>query len=700
MKKKYYLPAFLIIIVLMTSCTEEKNPLLGSFEGPFETPPFDKIKHEHYLPAFKTAIEEARKEIEAITSNDQKPDFANTIEALSYSGNKLSLVSNVFFNLNHAETDEKMQQIAREVSPLTTDHYNDILFNEQLFSRIKAVYDERESLGLNKEESMLLEKTYKGFSRNGANLSEEKKQKLREISKELSELSLKFSDNVLAETNAWQLHLTNPEDLSGLPQSALDAAAQTARLKNLEGWVFTLHAPSYIPFMRYADNRELRKEIFMASSTRAYKGNEFDNTEILTRIANLRLERANLLGYATHADFVLEETMAKDAKTVNSFLEELTNASYPVALKELDEVQEFTKTLGFNEQIQAWDWSYYAEKLRKEKYDFDEELTRPYFKLENVIDGVFELTTRLWGLTYKPNDNIALYHPDVKTYEVYDSDNRFLGVLYLDFFPREGKSAGAWMTAFREQYVRDGKDYRPHVSLVCNFTKPTENSPSLLTFNEFVTYLHEFGHGLHGLLSDIAYPDLSGTSVYRDFVELPSQILENWAIEKEFLDLFARHYETGEAMPVEMVEKIIMVRNFHAAYATVRQLGFGLNDMAWHSITEPVTMKAEDFEKRSMEPVRVFPNVEGTLMSASFSHIFAGGYSAGYYSYKWAEVLDADAFKAFKEQGVFDKITAQAFREHILSKGGSEHPMELYVRFRGKEPSIDALLERSGLKKM
>jgi peptidyl-dipeptidase Dcp len=590
MKILIKLSAIAMILLSMTSCTEVKNPLLSTFDGPFETPPFDLIMHEHYLPAFKAAIDEAKVEIDAIASNNDEPTFANTVEALSYSGEKLSQVSNVFFNLNHAETDERMQQIAREVSPLTTDHYNDILFNEQLFKRIKTVYEQKDLLGLNQEQSMLLEKTYKTFSRNGANLDETKKQKLREISRELSELSLKFSDNVLAETNSYQLHLTDPEQLSGLPQSALDAAAQTAKSKDLDGWVFTLHAPSYVPFMRYADNRDLRREIFIASSTRAYKGNEYDNTEVLTRIANLRLERANLLGYETHADFVLEETMAKDANTVNSFLAELAKASYPMAIKELEDVQQFAGSIGFDKKIQAWDWSYYAEKLRKEKYDFDEELTRPYFKLENVINGVFELTTRLWGLTYKPNDSIPLYHPDVKTYEVYNVDNRFLGVLYLDFFPREGKNAGAWMTAYREQYRKDGKDHRPHVSLVCNFSKPTENSPSLLTFNEFVTYLHEFGHGLHGLLSDVTYTDLSGTSVYRDFVELPSQIMENWAIEKEFLDLFARHYETGEPIPAEMVEKIKMVRNFHAAYATVRQLSFGLNDMAWHSIKEPVTI--------------------------------------------------------------------------------------------------------------
>jgi peptidyl-dipeptidase Dcp len=678
--------------------TEHKNPLLLPFKTPFQTPPFSLLKHEYYIPAFQEAIGEAKKEVDAIAGRSEKPTFANTLEALSFTGNRLSLVSNIFFNLNHAETDEQMQQIAREVSPMVTDYYNDILFNESLFRRIKTVYEMRDSLDLNTEQLMLLEKSYKSFSRNGANLNDEQKEQLRAISREKSELSLKFSDNVLAETNAYLLHVTHADDLSGLPVSALEAAAQTARSRNLEGWVFTLQAPSYMPFMRYADNRTLRKEIYMAFAKRAYNGNAYDNTSILTRIANLRLERANLLGYASHADFSLEETMAKNAHTVNQFLAQLAEASYKPALKELAEVQEFAGSLGFSEKIQPWDWSYFAEKLKQHRYDYDEEQTRPYFKLENVIEGVFELTQKLWGLTYKPNPDIPVYHPDVKTYEVYDVDGRFLSVLYLDFFPRDGKSAGAWMTSFREQYRQNEQDYRPHVSLVCNFSKPTDTKPSLLTFNELTTFLHEFGHALHGIFSDVTYPDLSGTNVYRDFVELPSQILENWALEKEFLDMFARHYQTGEPIPSDLVDKIIASRNYHAAYATVRQLGFALNDMAWHSITSPVTTNAEEFERKATEPVRIFPPIDGVLMSAAFSHIFAGGYSAGYYSYKWAEVLDADAYEAFKEAGIFNKKTASAFREFILSKGGSRHPMELYVQFRGKEPAIDALLERSGLK--
>jgi peptidyl-dipeptidase Dcp len=701
MKTLFKTFATLMILLSLVACKEsETNPLLADFKTPYETPPFHSIRHEHYLPAFKTAIDEARNEIDAIANAETAPDFGNTIEALSQGGERLSRISSIFFNLNSAETDEEMQQIARDVSPLITDFYNDILFNENLFQRVKQVYEQRENFDLTPEQKMLLDKTWKSFARNGAALPDDKKQKMREISRELSELSLKFSDNILAETNGWFLHITDEAELSGLPQSAIDAAAQAAKSKELEGWVITLHAPSFGPFMRYSDRRDLREKVHMAYSTRSYKGNEYDNTEILTRIANLRLERANLLGYPSHADFVLEETMAKSANTVNSFLKELADASFPVAKKELADVQEFAKAKGFDQKIEAWDWAWYAEKLRQEKYDFDEELTRPYFQLEKVKEGVFDLSNRLWGLTYRQNKNIPVYHEEVTVYEVYDEDGRFLSLLYLDFFPRPGKSAGAWMTSFREQYRKNGNDIRPQVSLVCNFSKPTDTKPSLLTFNEVTTFLHEFGHALHGMMSDVNYVDLSGTSVYRDFVELPSQIMENWAVEREFLDLFARHYETGESIPAELVQKIIETGNFHAAYATVRQLSFGLNDMAWHSITQPVAMKPEDFERTAMQPVQLFRWIDGTMMSPGFSHIFAGGYAAGYYGYKWAEVLDADAYKAFKENGIFDKATAEKFRNHILSKGGTEPPMDLYVKFRGKEPAIDAMLERDGLKKL
>ncbi len=681
-----------------TSSSDSTNPLLQPFDTPYETPPFHLIRHEHYLPAFTAAIEEARREIDVIAHQKAEPDFPNTIEALSYAGNRLEKISGIFYNVNHAETDETMQQIARDVSPLITDYSNDILFHEPLFERVNKVYENRENMQLTPEQTMLLEKTWKSFARNGANLSGDKKEKMREISRELSELTLKFNDNLLAETNGWFLHITDEKDLAGLPESSIDAAGEAARGKNLEGWVITLHAPSFVPFMRYAATRTLREKVYMAYTRKGYQENEYNNTEILTRIANLRLERARLLGYSSYADFKLEETMAQSAKTVNDFLNQLADASLPMARKELEEVQQLAASLGFDDEIKPWDWSYYAEKLRQARYDFDEELTRPYFQLEKVTEGIFELTRRLWGFTYRQNSEIPVYHKDVVVYEVYDQDGSFLSLLYMDFFPREGKSGGAWMTSFRDQYRKNGQDFRPQVSLVCNFSKPTPARPSLLTFNEFSTYLHEFGHALHGMMSQVTYGDLSGTSVYRDFVELPSQILENWAVEKEFLDLFARHYQTGEPMPGEMVEKIIDVRNFHAAYATVRQLSFGLNDMAWHSITEPVTMKPEEFERKAMEPVQLFGWIDGTMMSTGFSHIFAGGYAAGYYGYKWAEVLDADAYKLFKENGIFDKKTAQSFRKNILAKGGSEHPMDLYVKFRGHEPSIDALLERSGLK--
>jgi peptidyl-dipeptidase Dcp len=692
-----------MILLTMAACstTENSNPLLQSFDTPFQTPPFDKIKHEHFAPAFTIAIEESKKEIVAIVDQKDAPTFENTIEALAYSGQRLNLVGGVFYNLLYAETDSILQQIARDISPMVTDYQNDILFNEGLFQRVKAVYEQKEQLNLTAEQSMLLEKTFKGFSRNGANLSEEDKQKMREISRELSDLSLQFSDNVLGETNGWHLHITDEADLAGLPESAVEAAKQAAASKNLEGWVITLDAPSFGPFLRYSDKRDLREKVYMAFTTRGYQQNDRNNTSVITRIANLRLERAKLLGYASHADFVLEETMAQNAGTVNEFLKSLADASLPVAHTELKEVQEYAASKGVTQEILPWDWSYWAEKLRKEKYDFDEELTRPYFQLEKTKEGVFALTNKLFGLTYKPNSEIPVYHEDVSVYEVYDEDGKFLSLLYLDFFPREGKSGGAWMTSFREQY-RDkaGTDYRPQVSIVCNFSKPTDTKPSLLTFNEVNTFLHEFGHALHGMLSDVTYGNISGTNVYRDFVELPSQIMENWAVEKEFLDMFARHYETEEAIPQELVEKIIETQRFHAAYASVRQLSFGLNDMAWHSITTPITTDPEQFESNAMLPVQLFPRIPGTMVSTAFSHIFAGGYSAGYYSYKWAEVLDADAYQAFKENGIFDKETAKSFRTHILSKGGSEHPMDLYIRFRGKQPTHDAMLERDGLKKI
>lgn len=691
----------IMMVLLAVSCQDntDSNPLLSKFDTPYQTPPFDKIKHEHYKPALDSAISMARHEIDAIVNNPAEPTFENTIEALDRSGKLLADVSNILFNLNEAETDSILQQIVIEASPILTDFSNDINLNPDLFKRVKAVWEKRDSLKLTAEQQMLLDKTYKGFVRNGANLNEADKEKYRAISRELSELTVKFNQNVLAETNSYKLHITNEADLAGLPQSLIDAAAYTAKQKGLDGWVITLDYPMYGPFMKYADNRELRKQLYMAYGSRCFKGNEYDNQKIALRIANLRLELANLLGYPNYATFVLENRMAETPERVNEFLNQLVEASLPAARDEVKEVEEFARQQGFKGKLERWDWSYYSEKLKNAKYSYNEEELKPYFQLEKVIDGVFLLANKLYGLTFSPNANIPVYHPDVKAYEVYDGSGRFMAVLYLDFFPREGKSGGAWMTSFRSQYRDNGKDVRPLVSIVTNFTKPTDKQPSLLTFYEFSTFLHEFGHALHGMLSDCNYTSLSGTSVYRDFVELPSQIMENFAVEKEYLDLFAVHYQTGEKIPQELVQKIIDSRNFQAGYFSLRQLGFGVLDMAWHTITKPVTEDVDSFEKKVLNPLEVLPPVKGTNMSVTFGHIFEGGYAAGYYGYKWAEVLDADAFEVFKEKGIFNREVAQSFRENILSKGGSEHPMTLYKRFRGQEPTIDALLKRSGLKK-
>ncbi|QKG79835.1 M3 family metallopeptidase [Tenuifilum thalassicum] len=690
-----------MMVLLAVSCQDktDTNPLLASYDTPYQTPPFDKIKHEHYMPALDSAISMAKHEVEAIINNPEEPTFENTIEALDRSGKLLANVTNILFNLNEAETDSVLQQIVIEASPKLTDFSNDINLNPELFKRVKAVWEKRDSLNLTPEQSMLLDKTYKGFVRNGANLSDADKEKFRAISRELSELSVKFNQNVLAETNNYYLHITKEEDLAGLPQSLIDAAAYTAKQKGVDGWVITLEYPMFGPFMKYADNRELRKEIYMAYTSRCFKGNEYDNQEIAKRIANLRLELANLLGYPNYATFVLENRMAETPEKVNEFLKQLIDASLPAAREEVKEVESYAHELGFKGKLERWDWSYYSEKLKNAKYSYNEEELKPYFQLEKVIDGVFLLANKLYGLTFSPNSEIPVYHPDVKAYEVYDATGKFMAVLYLDFFPREGKSGGAWMTSFRSQYKEDGQDIRPLVSIVTNFTKPTDKQPSLLTFYEFSTFLHEFGHALHGMLTECNYSSLSGTSVYRDFVELPSQIMENFALEKEYLDLFAVHYQTGEKIPQELVQKIIDSRNFNAGYSSLRQLGFGSLDMAWHSVTKPITMSVSDFESKVLQPLDVLPPVKGTNMSVTFGHIFDGGYAAGYYGYKWAEVLDADAFEVFKEKGIFNPEVAKSFRENILSKGGTEHPMVLYKRFRGQEPTIDALLKRSGLKK-
>ena len=676
---------------------QTSNPLLQPFPGIHQTAPFASIKIEHYLTAFDAAIEEAKKEVQEIIDNPATPDFANTIVALDLAGERLSRIQSIFFNLNSADTSDEMQNIAQEVSPKLSDFGNDITLNEKLFDRIKTVHHQRENLQLNVEESTLLEKTYRRFVRSGANLDETDKAKYRGITKELSQLGLKYQQNVLAETNAYELLITDEKDLSGLPDSIIEMASQTAELKGKEGWLFNLQFPSYVPFLKYADNRSLREQIFRASSSRANHGNENDNNDIIRRIVELRIEKAHVLDFLTHAEYKLQERMAETPEKVIQFLDDLHLKSKPFALKEFAEIQEFAKKAGFTGRIQRWDWAYYSEKLKSERYNYTDEEVKPYLQLEKVIDGVFSLARKLYGLKLKENKNIEVYHPDVNAYEVYNEENEFIAVLYLDFFPRESKRSGAWMTDYRSQSNVNGNSIRPHISLVTNFSKPTENSPSLLTFDEVTTFLHEFGHGLHGMLSQCQFPGTSGTSVYWDFVELPSQIHENWAYEKEWLDQFAVHYQTGEKLPEELIQKIQKAQNFQAAYMMERQISFAMLDMAYHNRDLPVSGDLKEFELQAVSATDLFEPVDGSLQSASFSHIFSGGYDAGYYSYKWAEVLDADAFSVFQDKGIFNRETADSFRRNILEKGGSEHPAILYQAFRGQEATTEALLKRNGL---
>lgn len=674
------------------------NPLLATWNTPFQTPPFEQFKPEHYVPAFKEIIATAKKQVDDIVASKAAPTFENTIVALEHSGEDLERVANVFFNLNSAETNEQLQAVAREVAPLLSDFSNDINLNPALFAKVKAVYDRRSSLKLDDEQQMLLEKTYKGFVRSGANLDEKGKERFRQISKELSDLSLQFDENLLAETNGFVLHIPSEADLAGIPEGVREMAKGIAQSKNLDGWAFDLSMPSYMAFMKYADNRELREKLFRAYGSRGFQDNKYNNQEIVAKTVNLRLEMVKLLGYNTYADYVLEERMAQSADKVNGLLNQLLKASQPAGKKEVDEVTAFAKESGASFELQRWDWSYYSEKLKDKKYSVNDELVKPYFQLEKVRDGVLSLAGKLYGISFKKNASIPVYNKDVEAYEVYDKDGKFLSVLYMDYYPRAGKNGGAWMTNYRSQYNDGKKDVRPVVSLVFNFNKPTESRPSLLTFGELETFLHEFGHGLHGMFANGKYASLSGTSVYRDFVELPSQIMENWAVEKEFLDMFAEHYQTGEKIPQDLINKIKQSANFQAGYASLRQLSFGLLDMAWHSQAAPFTGNMIDFERNATAATDVLPAVDGTAISPAFAHIFAGGYAAGYYGYKWAEVLDADAYSLFKKNGIFDTKTAQSFRDNVLSKGGTLHPMKLYVKFRGQEPTVDALLERSGLK--
>lgn len=675
-----------------------KNPLLIHFNTPHQTAPFGTFTNEHFLPAFKEAIAIGEAEIVAIKNNTAVPSFENTVEALENTGRLLNRTAAIFFNLLSAESNDELQSLAQEISPLLTKFHNDISLDPVLYEKVKAVFEQKDRLNLTVEQETLLENTYLGFVRQGANLSETDKEKFREISTELSKLTLKFGENVLKETNSFELHVTDKNQLSGLPESTLEAAEGLAKSKNMEGWIFTLHMPSYLPFMKFADNRELRKKMYMEFSSKSFKGNEFNNQEIIKKIVALRLEMAKLLGYKNYADYVLERRMAMNRKGVYNLLDDLFEASHAVAIREKNEVQDYADQNGFSDEIMPWDWAYFSEKLKVDQFDLDDEMLKPYFELNKVIDGVFGLANSLYGITFQTNKAIPVYHEEVIPYEVFDADGKFLSVLYADFHPRPGKQGGAWMNDFKGQWKDNGKDSRPHITIVMNFTRPTETKPALLTFNEVETFMHEFGHALHGMLANSTYSSLSGTNVYRDFVELPSQILENWATEKEFLDTFAVHYKTGEKIPAKLVQKMVDSKNYLAGYLSNRQISFGYLDMAWHTLEAPFEGSVKDFEEESWHKTQIFPRIEDVCMSTQFGHLFAGGYAAGYYSYKWAEVLDADAFSVFKEKGLFNKEVAGSFRKNILEKGGTEHPMILYKRFRGQEPTVDALLERSGLK--
>ncbi|SDL11212.1 peptidyl-dipeptidase Dcp [Catalinimonas alkaloidigena] len=674
------------------------NILATPFETPFGVAPFSSIKVDDFLPALKAAIEEGKAQVQMVADANTPPTFANTVEALERSGERVGIISSILFNLNAAETNPELQKVARDASPLLSEYGNDILLNEKLFQRIAQVWNDRAQYDLTPEAATLLEKTYKQFVRNGANLDEAGKQRLREIDKRMAELSLLFGEHVLNATNAYEMVITDEAELAGLPEDAREMAADTAREKGKEGcWIFTLQFPSYLPFMTYADHRGRREELFRAYASRSF-GGENDNQEVIKELVALRQERAQLLGYASHADFVLEERMAESPQKVYDFLEEMLQYAKPVALREVQDLEAYARAHGGPERLERWDHAYWAEKLKKEKFEIDDEILKPYFQLENVIEGAFQVAGKLYGLTFRQVDNIPVYHPDVRTFVVEEKGTgRHIGVFYGDFFPRPGKRNGAWMTSYRDQKKEKGQEQRPHISIVCNFTKPTATKPSLLTFNEVTTLFHEFGHALHGLLADGMYASLTGTSVYWDFVELPSQVMENWVYEKEALDLFARHYQTGEPIPAELVERIKASANFMSGYQTVRQISFAKLDLAYHRQQADSIQEVSGFEAIALAETELYPKVEGTNTSCSFSHIFQGGYSAGYYSYKWAEVLDADAFEFFQEKGIFNQETADLFRRHVLSAGGSEHPMLLYKRFRGQEPSPRALLRRAGL---
>ena len=694
MKKYTFIAAVMLPLIL--SCKME-NPLLTESKLPFGAPQFDKIRNEHYMPAFEQGIAEAKAEIDAIANNPEAPTFENTIEAMEYSGETLDRVSSIFYNLMEADVNEQMQQIAEEVAPMLNDYSMYVSLNEKLFERVKAVYEQRDSLALEKDQLKLLENTYRSFTRNGANLQGEDREKYSRISEELSLTTLAFQKNLLAATNAYVLNITDSTKLDGLPAYVVDAAAESAAEKGLEGWAFTLDYPSYSPVMKYCNDRELRRQMYMAYGSRAV-GGEYSNCENVSKIIDLRIQSAQLLGYRTYADYALEVRMAKDAGTVNKFLADLMNPSLPYARADVKMVEDFARKNGFEgDRLMGWDFSYWSEKLQKAEYDLSEERLKPYFKLENCIDAVFDLAHRLYGINFKIREDIPGYHKDVKVYEVTDEDGSHLALFYADFFPRPSKRGGAWMTEFRGQSIKDGVERRPFISIVTNFSKPTASTPSLITHYEFTTFLHEFGHALHGMLAEGRYGSLTGTSVARDFVELPSQIMENWGYEPEYLNTFAKHYQTGESIPMELIDKIVASKNYLSGYSQVRQLQFGLLDMAWHSLESLPQTDPVSFEKAALKPYEVMPGVAETAISPGFSHIFAGGYAAGYYSYKWAEVLEADAFSLFQEKGIFNTEVSHSFRENILSRGGSEDAAVLYRNFRGHDPEPEALMKKLGL---
>lgn len=675
------------------------NPFFETYKTPHQTIPFNEIKTEHYFPAFQEAMKQHSAEVDAIINNPQAPTFENTIVALEKSGALLNKVSSPFYNMLGSETNDDLQAIAEKVSPLVTEHANSIRLNEKLFARIKAVYLQKDKLSLTPEQQMLLKNTYEEFANNGANLSEADKAIYRELSKDMSLLTLQYGQNVLKETNNYSLLVTNKALLSGLPEDLMSVLASNAKTAGKEGWLLNLKATCYVPFMKYADNRDLRRELYMAYTTKCMLGGEFENIENVRKIANTRLKVANLLGYKSYADYELIDRMAENKDKVYDLLNKLLAAYKPAAEKEEAEVQAYADKNGAYFKLQPWDWSYYSEKLKDEKYSVNDEMLKPYFELEQVKKGVFGLATRLYGIRFTKNTKIPVYNPEVDAYDVTDAKGNFVAILYTDFHPRDGKRAGAWMSDFKPQWMEGNTDSRPQITIVMNFTRPTDTKPALLTFDEVKTFLHEFGHSLHGMLTKCTYQALSGTNVYRDFVELPSQLMENWASQKDFLDGFAIHYKTGEKIPQELIQKIIDSENFNTAYFCLRQLSFGYLDMAWHTIEKPFEGDVIAYEKQAMASTQILPMVPNTSMSTTFSHIFAGGYAAGYYSYKWAEVLDADAFSVFEKNGIFDKKTADSFRKNILEKGGTEHPMVLYKRFRGQEPTIDALLKRNGITK-